>query len=165
MKALPLSLLLLTLAATSLAAEPSKPPITIEADRLEMRHQDGQSRYQGNVELQQGEMTLHADTLEIRQRDGQLRRAIADGAPARLRLPDEETGQLIRAEARQMDYQLDQDRIELHGEAVLWRGKDEFRGEHLVYYIEERRVEASGTRSEDGSNGRVRIILQQDGEP
>lgn len=146
-------------------AAPSQAPITIEADRLEIRQAEGRSHYQGQVELQQGDMQLQSDSLQIEQLQGELRRAIADGKPVRLRLPDEETGQLIRAEADHVDYQFTQQVIELKGSAVLWRGGDEFRGEHLIYHIEERSVQAFGQADGSKGDGRVRIILQPEGTP
>lgn len=160
-------LALLLLPLPLLAAAPQG-PITIEADRLELSQMDGRSHYQGNVEMQQGEMQLRADNLQLEQQQGQLQRAIADGQPVFLRLPDEQSGGLIRAEARYIDYHFGQDRIELKGEAVLWRGGDEFRGEHLIYHITQRTVQAFGRTNgadEGGGDGRVRIILQPEAQP
>jgi lipopolysaccharide export system protein LptA len=160
-----LSLLLSALFSTTLMATEPPPPIIIEADRLEISQLDGRSLYQGNVQLQQGEMLLQADTLEIRQREGQLQRVIANGKPAQLRIRDEQSGQLIRAEAAFMDYQLDLAQIEMKGDAVLWRGQDEFHGQYLLYNFEQRSVQASGRPNDTDNNGRVRIILQQEPQP
>lgn len=164
MKIIHLSLLLaLGLNSLPSLARDTTAPITIEADRLEMSQLDGRSHYHGNVHLQQGKMSLRADTLEIIQQEGQLQRAIAQGRPAIMEMPDEQTGQLIRGHARQMNYRLADDTVEMRGEAILWRGKDEFRGDHLIYQIGLGQVQAFGSTRSDGVEGRVRIILQQDG--
>ncbi|MBE0509400.1 MAG: lipopolysaccharide transport periplasmic protein LptA [Chromatiales bacterium] len=157
--------LLLALPLGPLCADEAPAPISIEADRLEISQPDGRSLYQGQVVLQQGELRLEADTLQLQQQQGQLQRAIADGTPVRLQLPDDQSAQLIRAQALHMDYDISNNSIELKGEAVLWRGGDEFRGQLLRYNIEQRSVQASGHQPTDGSDGRVRIILQPESQP
>ena len=97
-RAWPLALLL-ALPLVPLHASETPAPISIEADRLEISQQDGRSLYQGRVVLQQGELRLEADTLQLQQLQGQLQRAIADGTPVRLQLRDEQSAQLIRAQA------------------------------------------------------------------
>lgn len=157
--------LLLTLPLGLLSANEAPAPISIEADRLEISQLDGRSLYQGQVVLQQGELRLEADTLQLQQQQGQLQRAIADGTPVRLQLRDEQSTQLIRAQAQHMDYDISNNSIELKGDAILWRGGDEFRGQLLRYNIEQRSVQASGHQPADGSDGRVRIILQPESQP
>ena len=141
-------------------ASASQEAITIEADQLEINQLDGRSQYHGTVMLQQGQLQLQADSLQIEQQAGQLKRAIADGLPVRLQLPDEQSDHLIRAEANHMDFHFEENVVELKGRAVMWRGGDEFRGEHLIYHIDTRSVQAFGQAGTDNGDGRVRIILQ-----
>ena len=158
-----LSLLILILLTLPALAQQAPPPITIEADRLEMSQLDGHSLYQGNVQLRQGELLIRSDRLAIHHLDGQLQRATADGSPVYFEMPDEASGQLVRGESDHVDYQPGLPRIELLGSAILWRGQDEFQGEQIIYHPDERSVQAFGGPPRDERDGRVRIILQQDG--
>lgn len=142
-------------------------PITVEADRLEMDNASGISHYQGNVVMTQGGMVLRADSVTLHSQGGELRLAVAKGVPVYLERPDPQNGELLKAKAAYMEYQIQKGLLEMSGAAHLWRGKDEFSGEHIVYELDNRIVRASGQK--DGEKGgRVRVILQpvpQEKEP
>lgn len=138
---------------------PQQQPITVEADRLEMNNASGISHYQGNVVMTQGGMLLRADSVTLHSRGSDLQLAVAEGSPVYLERPDPQSGELIKAHAAHMEYQIQEGLLEMNGEAHLWRGKDEFSGEHIVYELDKRLVRASGQKAgEEG--GRVKVILQ-----
>lgn len=162
MRLLHSALLLLLLPAVLPAAETSAPPqsITVEADRLEMDNASGTSHYQGHVVMTQGGLVLRADSVTLNSQGSALQQALADGSPVYLERPDPETGEVIKARANHVEYQIAKGLLEMSGEAHLWRGKDEFSGEHIVYELDNRIVRASGQKKNGEQGGRVRVILQ-----
>jgi lipopolysaccharide export system protein LptA len=142
-----------------LAQQPSRGPITVEADRLEMDNASGISTYEGDVEMRHGSMLLRADTVVLHSRGSELQKAVADGAPVYLERTDPQTGELIKANAVHVEYRLDEGVLEMQQRAHLWRGEDEFSGDHIIYELDNRVVRAFGQK--DGTDGgRVRVILQ-----
>jgi len=162
MRRLVSALFLLVLPMVSSAAEPAAPtqPITVEADRLEMDNASGTSHYQGNVVMTQGGLVLRADSVTLNSKGSALQLAVANGSPVYLERPDPETGEVIKASASHMEYQIAKGLLEMSGQARLLRGKDEFSGEHIVYELDNRIVRATGKSKEGEEGGRVRVILQ-----
>lgn len=153
------TLLLLLLPVLASAAAPVK-PITVEADRLEMDNASGTSHYQGNVVMTQGGMVLRADSVTLNSKGSELQRAVANGSPVYLERTDPQTGEVLKARAAHIEYQIAKGLLEMSGEAHLWRGKDEFSGEHIVYELDNRIVRATGQKKNGEEGGRVRVILQ-----
>jgi lipopolysaccharide export system protein LptA len=162
---LPASLLLLLLLPAQVwSAEDQQQPITVEADRLEMNNASGISHYQGNVIMTQGSMLLRANSVTLHSSGSELQRAEANGTPVYLERTDPQSGELLKANAGYIEYQIPQGLLEMKGEAHLWRGQDEFSGEHIVYELDKRIVRASGQNGGE-ETGRVKVILQPAKEP
>jgi lipopolysaccharide export system protein LptA len=153
------SLLLLLLPGLLPAQEPLREPISVEADRLEMDSATGLSTYQGNVEMRQGNMLLRADTVVLHSRGRELQMAVADGSPVYLEQTDAKTGEVIKANALHVEYRIAKGQLEMKEQAHLWRGKDEFSGDHIIYDLSKHVVRAFGQK-EGSEEGRVRVILQ-----
>ena len=153
------SLLLLPLALTpAFAADEKAPePISIEADRMEIDQTRGTSHYQGNVVLQRGELRIQADEITLHTSNNKLQRAVAEGQPVVLQQPGDTNSAPLRAEATHMEYLPATERVELSGQAHLWRDGNEFSGERISYDLKQQLVKASG--NEQGE-GRVRVLLQ-----
>jgi lipopolysaccharide export system protein LptA len=161
MTRLSVKLLCLLLPGLLWAAEtPERKPITVEADRLEMNNTTGVSRYQGNVVMTQGSLLLRADNVVLHSQGKTLQRAEASGSPVYIERPDPQSGELMKANAAFMAYQIPEGILEMKGEAHLWRGKDEFSGERIVYELDKRVVRAGGQKNGEEQNGRVKVILQ-----
>ncbi len=156
-----LSLLLLLSLTSPLAAaqEGGKkaPPVSIEADRLELDQGRGVSHYLGNVVMSRGSLSIRADKVTLHTENNKLKRAVASGKPVTLvRQPGDE-GEAVRAEANEMEYLPSAEQIKLRGNARLWRDGNEFSGEQIDYNLKQQVVRASGDREKEG---RVRVILQ-----
>lgn len=150
---------LLLLPGLLLAQQPSRAPITVVADRLEMDNVSGVSTYEGDVEMRHGSMLLRAATVVLHSRGSELQTAVADGTPVYLERTDPQTGELIKGNAAHVEYRLAEGVLEMQQQAHLWRGEDEFSGDHIVYELDKRVVRAFGQK--DGTDGgRVRVILQ-----
>lgn len=142
-----------------LAQEQARQPITVEADRLEMNSESGLSTYQGNVEMRQGNMLLRADSVVLHSSGNEVKVAVANGKPVYLESTDPKTGEVLKANAAHMEYRIGDGLLELKEEAHLWRGKDEFSGDHIIYELENQVVRAFGQQN-GKDEGRVRVILQ-----
>lgn len=151
--------LLLLLPGLLLAQESSRQPITVEADRLNISGESGLSTYEGNVEMRQGTMLLRADTVVLHSKGSAVQVAVADGKPVYLEHTDPQTGELLKANANHMEYRIRDGQLELKQQAHLWRGKDEFSGDHIIYELSTRVVRAFGQQN-GKEDGRVRVILQ-----
>lgn len=154
-----LLLLLLLPGLLSAAEAPQQQPITVEADRLEMDNAKGVSHYSGQVVMSQGNLQLRASSVTLHSKGSTLQKAIADGSPVYLEKKDPQTSDSIKANAAHMEYNLQDGLLEMNGNAHLWRGKDEFTGEHIVYDLNKRIVRATGQKSGE-KGGRVKVILQ-----
>lgn len=151
--------LLLLLPALLPAQETPRLPISVAADRLELSRESGLSTYQGNVEMRQGKMLLRADTLQLQSSGSTLQVAIARGKPAHIERPDPQTGELLKADAAYIEYRISDGLLEMKEGASLWRGKDKFSGDHIIYDLEKRVVRAFGQKN-GKDDGRVRVIIQ-----
>lgn len=132
-------------------------PIHIRADRVELDEPAGVSVYTGNVLLRQGTTVLEADRLKVFTQEGTLQRAEADGNPARFRQRPDNSEVDVNGEAKRIDYQAVEGNATLQGSAHVWRGRDEFRGEQIVYDTRRSQVRAQGTGN--GGDGRVHAII------
>lgn len=148
-----LGLLLAGLPARGLDSD-RRQPIHIKADRITVVEKEGYSRYQGNVELTQGSLRVTGDDLTVYVRDNALRRVIVLGRPATLRQQPEGQAEPIRSRARRMEYRVDEQRIELIGDAEVRQGPNRFSGAHLTYHT------GTGTiTGKKGEDGRVTITI------
>lgn len=138
-------------------------PISVVADRLEMSSESGRSTYEGNVEMRQGNMLLRADSLQLQSSGTTLQRATARGKPAILESTDPQTGEQLKANAAHIEYRISEGVLELKEGAHLWRGKDEFSGDHITYELDKQVVRAFGQKN-GSEDGRVRVILQPPGK-
>ncbi len=144
--------LAVSLPGMAVAFSPAE-PATIEADRAEIDHPGGISRYFGNVELIQGDLRLTGDRLEVDAPEGELARVEATGEPARLEHRSTE-GEPIRARARTVVYEPGLPRVTLRGSAVIEQGRDRFSAGRIVYAPDTGRLEAD--RNDDE---RVRMTI------
>ena len=99
---------------------------------------------------------LQADTANVTFKENRIIRARIEGQPAKFSQMLERGG-VARGEAAQIVYQIDQQSVTLRDKAWLTDGRNEIRGEQLVYSLREQRVQAG---SQTGSKDRVQIIIR-----
>ncbi|NOZ52653.1 MAG: lipopolysaccharide transport periplasmic protein LptA [Gammaproteobacteria bacterium] len=107
-------------------------PINIEADKATLSEKQGKSVYSGNVILTQGDIRVSADVITVFSRDGKLLRITATGSPVtyQQRSPKND----INAEARQLDYFANEERVVLLDTAKLSQGRNTFSGNRIEYH-------------------------------
>lgn len=108
---------------------------------------------------------LQASDANVTFERNRIARARIDGSPARFSQTLDRGG-TARGEAAEILYEVEQQTVTLRGKSWLTDGRNEIRGEQLVYNLNAQRVEA-GTQT--GSSERVQIIIRPtprtEGEP
>lgn len=132
--------------------------IQIEADRLDVDEQKGVSTYSGAVEYKQGSIALQADKLMVEvAADGRLKKVVAEGKPATFQQTLERDKQILRGQAKAVEFFADQQYMILTGDARIRHCGDEFAGNRLEYWSDKELVKAS--KNAEGKE-RVQVVLQ-----
>jgi len=131
--------------------------IYIESDELEVDDLRGVSEYRGSVSFSQGSIQLEADKVLVFGSKQQLDKVIAHGGPVYLSQTMEADKGVMRAVARTIEYLASKNSLFLQGDAKLWQGGNEFRGEKITYHLKNETVVASGGEKQDS---RVHIVIQ-----
>ena len=129
-------------------------PLSITADQAEFDEVAGIANYQGQVVLIQGALSIQAQELTAYLEDGQVTRLIAIGQQAFFEdIPSLEQG-TVTGNANRIEWQLNQENMQLTGRAVLTQDTNRFAGEQVNYRQTDGVIEAQG----DG-NERVQMTL------
>ena len=114
---------------------------------------NGETRLRGNFWLDQGTLKIRADLGTVYRENGAIVRVLLSGGPATVE-QDLDSGGRMRAEAREIDYRIGSDQLELSGGVVVTQPEGQLRGERLRYDIGSGQIEGTG----EGSGGvRMRI--------
>ena len=135
-------------------------PIRIQADAAMVDETEGTSIYKGNVIIQQGTLQVTADEVEIYTAENEVIQIIAKAAnePSKLAHYEQQTSSakdMVRAEARKITYQVQEERLHLAGSAKLQQVGDVFTGELLFYDLGRGIVNLNS----GGSNSRINMTI------
>ncbi len=136
-------------------------PTHIEADRVEMHEKKDFSIYTGNVKITKGSITLRGDTITISNKDGNLHLITLRGEPATFNQQND-LGEEISAQSRNMEYRADNGLLELREEALLVKNKNRFSSAHIIYDTREDIIKAGHDNPADMTQQppRVQITIQ-----
>lgn len=133
---------------------------SIAANEAETRDLDftrGSWLFRGNVRIESPMGTIQSTRATVSFADHVLRRATAEGEPARFsRMMPEPDARQVTGTANRIVYDLGNGELELAGQAALRDGTREVSGGRLVYRISEDRLIAS---SDEEGTERVRIVI------
>jgi lipopolysaccharide export system protein LptA len=142
-------------------------PTEIESNRMMSDEARRMSIFEGNVVLTKGTLVVHADRLVVRQDAGGFQHVTATGNPVRFRQradsKDGKEGAWIEGEAKRMEFDERDDKLELFDNARVSRDKDVVRGNYIS--LDQRSGFYSVTGGADAPQGRVRAVLQPKKEP
>lgn len=120
------------------------------------------SIFEGNVVLTKGTMQLRAERVVVRQDADGFQHASASGNPVRFRQKSDPRGDAegvwLEGEARRIEIDEKNERVELHEGARVSRDKDEVRGNYILY--DQRSEFFSVSSAKDAPGGRVRAVIQ-----
>lgn len=155
---LPLLLIFSLLTAIAKAEENKPLPIEVTADRLESQTQNGVSTYQGNVEITQGKTQLKGDRVTLKHPNGKIQHAIVLGEPATFQRFLQAENKWIKGQANQITYNLDDENLELLGNAKVQQGQDNaITGPKITYHLKDKTLTAEKTAQQ---TERVKVIFQ-----
>jgi lipopolysaccharide transport protein LptA len=110
----------------------------------------------GAVRIHVPDGNLSSGEARITFRDNELSRAVVRGSPASFEQRLKENEQLARGRASSIEYDVQAGTVRLTGDAWLSDGRNEIRGDTLIYDIGQQRVVANPTGQDPGG---VRITI------
>lgn len=131
--------------------------IGIEADEglaSKLDFEDSVWKFTGNVIIDIENGHIECDSADLQFVDHQLKIAVIGGAPATFELTRPGNAEPTYAEAGNLTYNLENGIIEFSDEARITENGNQISANYLVYDINEQRINADSSGSEDG---RVRI--------
>jgi lipopolysaccharide export system protein LptA len=129
-------------------------PIELAADSVDFDEARGVSVYKGDVDLRQGSMRLRASEVTVQQQGRKPNRIIAVGA---VRFSQASDKGPITARARQAEYEVNSEVLELTGDASLTQAGDTMQSDRIVYDRVNHKVMAGAAAQ---GRERVRITIQ-----
>lgn len=119
--------------------------------------------YTGNVIVDEGTMHIEADkaTVYMTTDNKQIDRIVCNGRPATYRQLPKPGGELVKAHAEILEYQVAKDFIVLTHSAHLDQGGSTLDGEVVTYDIAKDLTQARG----GDKNGRVRMVIPPQQNP
>ena len=130
-------------------------PLKITADSAIRDDALGETRYIGDVELQQGSLNIKADLLTINHSDSAASVVIAEGDPATLRQIPEANSAPVTAQARQIEYYRVEDKVVLRDDARIEQEGAIVTGAVIDYLIDTQKVSATSVDS-DSTNSETK---------
>jgi lipopolysaccharide export system protein LptA len=116
--------------------------------------------FTGNVRIRAEGGSLRSDQAIVSFTNNLISRAVITGKPAEFEQARPGTAEMAKGRAETIDYETATGTVSLLSAAWLTDGRNEIRGERLVYNVREQRVQARQAPGATGDNGRVRIIIQ-----
>lgn len=137
-------------------------PTQVEADRMTSDEARRISIFEGNVVLTKGTMQLRAERVVVRQDADGFQHASASGSPVKFRQRSDargnQEGVWLDAEARRIEVDERNERVELHENARVTRDQDEVRGSYILY--DQRSEFFSVSSPKDAPGARVHAVIQ-----
>ncbi|MGI9247331.1 MAG: LptA/OstA family protein [Steroidobacteraceae bacterium] len=127
-----------------------------QANATGLEFEDSEWRLQGEVRISVPGGSLQSSEARVQFRRNAIVSATINGTPAAFEQQLQQDGQTARGKASAIDYDVQKNVVRLSGDAWLSDGKNEIRGNTLVYDIAGARVQANpGGKDPDG----VRITI------
>ncbi len=154
---------------SALKGHDTNAPIDVDAARIEVRDNDAQAVFSGDVKIRQGTLTLDSDSVKV------FYQRVGGGNPAIQRLDARGNVRLTspseRASGRTAVYDVSAKLITMIGDVVLNRGDSQLRGERLAIDLNTGRSTLDGrsgpaTQGQPATGGRVsgRFVVPQRGQ-
>lgn len=138
----------------------SQGDVRVSADRAQATGLDFENStwtFSGNVQMKVEGGSLSSSEAKIDFRANRISRATISGSPARFEQQLANSATTANGRASSIEYDLTTNTVKLAKDAWLSDGRNEIRGEELVYNLQEQRVQA---QARPGQNDRVRITIR-----
>jgi len=127
-----------------------------EADATGLNFENSSWTFRGNVRIEVEGGSLSSNEANVTFVNNQIERAVISGAPATFEHQLTDSDELARGSAATIQYEFASGTVRLTQDAYLTDGRNDIRGQTLVYSIGEQRVLANA--GEQGDE-RVRITI------
>lgn len=132
-------------------------PADIDAQHYSDDPENGRMFFREQVLIRQGTLEIRADEAIVMRTDaGEMTRVLLTGDPVTWE-EQLDGGDELAAQARRIDYRLDEERVVLEGDVVVDRGTDRIAGETIRYDLATSRLDAGG----EGERVRMTITPQR----
>jgi lipopolysaccharide export system protein LptA len=163
-------LMLVCLFAASAHAEKADKdkPTQIEANRMSADDTRKLNIFEGNVVLTKGTLAVRADRIVVRQDAEGFQQTTATGSPVRFKQrmdpkEGEKEARWLEGEARRIEINDREQKVELFDSARVNRGGDEVAGDYIFVDQASDFFSVSSGKGEPG--GRVKAVIQPKGSP
>lgn len=133
-------------------------PINVNADSSEFDEKAGVQSLQGNVQITQGTLQINADFIAITLENNALSKIEGRGSPIRFE-QENEAGELMQGQAREIIYNAVDGTLILVGDASLSQPRQSLTSERITFNGQTQKVSADGGERSSGG-GRVSIQIQ-----
>jgi lipopolysaccharide export system protein LptA len=164
--------IVLALAAAGASAEKADrdKPTQIEANRMSADDTRRVNIFEGNVVLTKGTIAVRADRIVVRQDAEGFQHTTATGSPVRFKQrmdpkEGEKEARWLDGEARRIEINDREQKIELFDSARVNRGGDEVTGDYIFVDQASDFYSVSSGKGKDESGGRVKAVIQPKGAP
>jgi lipopolysaccharide transport protein LptA len=133
--------------------------MSIEAGRgmaRNFRSPDSRWTFQDSVRIRTAEADLHSNVASAKLVNGQIADARAEGSPAQFEQRTGPADRQVRGRAGVIEYDFAAGIVKLTDQVWFSNGKDEFRGDVVIYNVRDERVQINPGQS----SGRVRGIIR-----
>jgi lipopolysaccharide transport protein LptA len=137
-------------------------PMSIQAGAAranDFRSENSRWNFEKSVHIVTAEADLQSDSASAAVVGGQLARARAEGSPAQFQQRTGSADRQIRGRAGVIEYDFAAGVVKLTDEVWFSNGKDEFRGEVVIYNVRDERLQIN-----PGGQGRVQGIIRPRGK-
>ena len=140
-------------------------PMAIEAGAAkakDFRSENSHWTFEQDVHIRTAEADLHADTASAAFNDGVIASARILGSPAQFEQRGEQADEQVRGRAGVIEYDFRAGIVKLTNQVWFSNGKDEFRGDVVIYNVRDERVQINPGGQ---SGNRVRGIIRPNSSP
>jgi lipopolysaccharide transport protein LptA len=134
-------------------------PMSIQAGSArgrDLRASTSRWTFEKAVHIQSDEADLQSNSASAAVVNGQITEARVEGTPARFEQRGAPDGQQVRGRAGVIEYDISKSIVTLSNQVWFSNGKDEFRGDVVIYNVRDERVQINP----GGSAGRVRGVIR-----
>jgi lipopolysaccharide transport protein LptA len=121
-----------------------------EASASGLNFENSQWLLQGQVQILVPDGKLESATAQVTFRDNEIVRAVIKGTPATFQQQLKDKGALAQGKGNTIEYDVQASTVHLTGDAWLSDGRNEIRGNTLIYDIGRQRVVANPDEQDPG---------------
>lgn len=143
-------------------------PIQIEANRMSADDARRVNIFEGNVVLTKGTLAVRAERIVVRQDAEGFQHTTATGSPVRFKQrmdpkEGENEGRWLDGEARRIEINDREQKVELFDDARVNRGGDEVAGDYI--FVDQASEFFSVSSGKGAPGGRVKAVIQPKAAP